>query len=218
MKIKLNKIHKMNIIHIVLILIIFLGIIVIYKNYTQKYTQNNNIKEGLTPAGEPEPYLISPTEANALAGDIESTVNSKLTAAGVPTTVTSEMSAIFNQLNELVVKEVSFSRDKEDSIVFQDKNTPVQNTVNLSPLMDTTFFKGVKFSDSFCEMYNSTNKTELNEKCSILAPESCNSTDCCVLVDGKKCVAGNENGPYMISNNTTDYDYYLHKYNCYGDC
>lgn len=204
MKFKLNK---MNIIHIVLILIIFLGIIVIYKNYIKKYTKNNNIKEGLTPAS-----------ANALASDLETTISTKLTAAGVPTTVTTEMTSIFDQLNELVDKEVSFSKAKADLIVFEDTNSPVENTVNLSPLMDTTFFKGVKFSDSFCEMYNSTNKTELNDKCSTLAPESCNSTDCCVLVDGKKCVAGNENGPYMISNNTTDYDYYLHKYNCYGDC
>jgi hypothetical protein len=207
------KINKMNIMHIVLILIIFLGIIVIYNSYTK----NNNIKEGLTEP-EPEPYLISPTAANELAGDLNTTISTKLAAAGIPATVTTEMTSIFGQLNEIVSKEVSSSKDKKEEILSEETNMPVQNTVNLLPLMDTTFFKGIKFSDSFCEIYNGRNQTELNDKCSTLAPESCNSTDCCVLVDGKKCVAGNENGPYMISDNTTDYNYYLHKYNCYGEC
>ena len=76
-----------------------------------------------------------------------------------------------------------------------------------------SFFRGVNFSGSFCELYDTS-----NNKCLTLTAESCNSVDCCILVDGKKCVAGNKEGPYMVSGENTDYNYYLHKYQCYGNC
>jgi hypothetical protein len=64
----------------------------------------------------------------------------------------------------------------------------------------------------------------LEEKCNAVAPESCASTSCCVLLGGEKCVSGNENGPYMTAN-YTDYtltarnkDFYYYQGKCYGNC
>lgn len=211
MKFKMNinkiNINKINIVLILIfIVIIFLGIILVYKNYEKK----NSIKEGLTAK-----------ETNALAKDLNATIDSKLKAAGIPTSSSPELEKVFDQLQELMTKEIAFNNENTESELYKDSNQPVENTVNLSPLMDTTFFKGVKFSDSFCELNSgnsNTSKQNLYNKCSTLTPESCNSTDCCVLVDGKKCIAGNAEGPYLISGKNSDYNYYLHKYNCYGEC
>lgn len=63
-------------------------------------------------------------------------------------------------------------------------------------------------------------KTE--EKCNSLSPDVCASTDCCVLLGGAKCVAGNESGP-IIRSNYSDFtiinrDYYYYKGKCFGNC
>ena len=50
----------------------------------------------------------------------------------------------------------------------------------------------------------------------------CASTSCCVLLGGKKCVAGNANGPYMRSHyndlSLNPKDHYFHQGKCYGNC
>ena len=75
----------------------------------------------------------------------------------------------------------------------------------------------------FCNA-NENNKVVMEEKCNAMPLDSCASTSCCVLLGGQKCVAGNENGPYMTAN-YTDYtimprnkDFYYYQGKCYGNC
>ena len=44
--------------------------------------------------------------------------------------------------------------------------------------------------------------------------------DCCVLLKGDKCVAGNATGPIFLTDDgkRVDQAYYYHKNKCYGNC
>jgi len=50
------------------------------------------------------------------------------------------------------------------------------------------------YRDNMCETY-AGDYTLINEKCNALNNELCNLTDCCVALNGQKCVAGNRTGP-----------------------
>ena len=98
------------------------------------------------------------------------------------------------------------------------------NLINTTP--DTypgkTFLVGGgdKFSDGFCETYG--NKPGLDYQCNKLTAEHCNQADCCVFLNGGKCVAGSKDGPDItvdkVSGFDIDYTYYSHKNTCYGSC
>lgn len=63
---------------------------------------------------------------------------------------------------------------------------------------------------------------KLEEECQKMNPNNCASTSCCVLLGGKKCVTGNEQGPTVRSNYSDVYvpnrDFYYYQGKCYGNC
>ena len=75
------------------------------------------------------------------------------------------------------------------------------------------------YSDDICLKY-SGDSVELNKKCNALSLSNCSIPNCCILVNGVKCVAGNVNGPMYLTENGMDIDsqYYWHQNKCYGNC
>lgn len=75
------------------------------------------------------------------------------------------------------------------------------------------------YSDDICLKY-SGDSVELNKKCNALSLSNCSIPNCCILVNGVKCVAGNINGPMYLTENGMDIDnqYYFHQNKCYGNC
>jgi hypothetical protein len=75
--------------------------------------------------------------------------------------------------------------------------------------------------NAICDKYK-YEPYELENACNSLDNNSCQSSKCCVLFGGQKCVSGNEKGPSM----KTEYsdfliknrDYYYYKGECYGNC
>jgi cytoskeletal protein RodZ len=69
--------------------------------------------------------------------------------------------------------------------------------------------------DDFCK----SNSASLKESCAKLTKKNCNSTSCCVMLNGKNCVAGNQNGPTFKTDSGEDIniDYYYYQNKCYGD-
>ena len=65
-------------------------------------------------------------------------------------------------------------------------------------------------------------RRETEAGCSALGAAACAATDCCVLLGGKKCVAGGRTGPLLHGNysDTTveRRDAYYHLGICYGNC
>jgi hypothetical protein len=83
-------------------------------------------------------------------------------------------------------------------------------------------------SDDFCNQFSSQSDV-LDKQCNKLTEHNCNTTSCCVWLNGKKCVAGNESGPTFLTTKTdnkekpldvdVDVAYYYYKDKCYGkDC
>lgn len=100
-----------------------------------------------------------------------------------------------------------------------------EDSVFLSRTSDISHSKPIYDSSSmlagFCH-YDKNNKNKIENKCLELENNVCASTSCCVLLGGKKCVAGDVNGPYMRShyNDLTlnPKDHYFHQGKCYGNC
>ena len=53
-----------------------------------------------------------------------------------------------------------------------------------------------------------------------MSAENCKLTDCCILLNGTKCIAGNTSGPIFLTEDGVEVDqrYFFFKETCYGDC
>jgi hypothetical protein len=160
--------------------------------------------------------------------DITNIFNDKLLAAGIDaTTYTSAIPGALDKVTALIKSETAGidGVDGIDGTVGANELPPP----DLSEVVDTTgkdyhknatYFAGKRFSDGFCKMYSS-NAVTRNDKCGMLTNENCNETDCCILLNGKKCVAGDSHGPTFDVDDQgkdVDYKYYTYKNNCYGHC
>ena len=98
-----------------------------------------------------------------------------------------------------------------------------EESVYLSKLTNeptTTTISDFPFQKAgFCE---ETSLIEKEKKCNSLDKNVCASTECCVLLGGEKCVAGNEYGPTNKSNYSDflikNRDFYYYKGKCHGNC
>ena len=76
-------------------------------------------------------------------------------------------------------------------------------------------------SGGFCKRY-ANQPLELEQQCNGLKQDVCATTNCCVLLGGTKCVAGNAQGP-LNQANYSDFllknrDQYYYQGTCYGNC
>lgn len=106
----------------------------------------------------------------------------------------------------------SYVPNYEDSILLS--RTTGQGTT--TPLYDTAAMKG-----GFC-LQNAASKGNMEQICNVINKNECASTECCVLLAGTKCVAGDEKGPYFKSNYSDPFirnkDVYYYKGKCFGNC
>lgn len=88
-------------------------------------------------------------------------------------------------------------------------------------LSTTSEYRPSNMSGGFCNSQKNF-PNELEQSCRKLDANLCASTDCCVLLGGSTCVAGNEQGPTQKTNYGDVYirnkDYYYYRGKCYGNC
>lgn len=75
-------------------------------------------------------------------------------------------------------------------------------------------------NQTFCDKYSS-NPNNLNTECGKFGEGTCNTTKCCVWLNGEKCVAGDKNGPTFMSDDDgkqIEVKKYMFRKKCYGDC
>ena len=86
--------------------------------------------------------------------------------------------------------------------------------INFNPSTNKTIQKEVvvesmassnAFSYNFCNQFSSQGDV-LDKQCNRLTEHNCNSTGCCVWLNGKQCVAGGEGGPTFLSSGGKDID------------
>jgi hypothetical protein len=108
-----------------------------------------------------------------------------------------------DQVNKKVVQVVNIEALKNNIKDKTDKVEPPNTSINLNPVSD------------FCKSSSSS----LKESCAKLTKKNCNSTSCCIMLNGEKCVAGNQDGPTFKTNSGEDItvDYYYYQNKCYGD-
>ena len=100
-----------------------------------------------------------------------------------------------------------------------EESVYLSKTTNLSQAAPIT--KAPYLQGGFCKQYANDDQTR-NTKCSLLSEDTCASTECCVLVGGTKCVAGNAGGPTIKSvfSDVTipNRDYWYYQGKCMGNC
>jgi len=101
-------------------------------------------------------------------------------------------------------------RTQEDNI----NDSKVESLASADPKTDLSY----SHSTSFCRV-SDDNLDEQDERCKKLTKSNCKQVDCCILLNGAKCVAGNSQGPsFKTDTNTAGNDYYYFKNKCYGKC
>jgi cytoskeletal protein RodZ len=100
-------------------------------------------------------------------------------------------------------EEATTSETDTNQIVSPPEANKPNTTINMSPV------------DNFCK----NNSASLKESCAKLTKKNCNATTCCVILNGKKCVAGNQDGPTFKTESGKDIniDYYYFQNKCYGN-
>jgi hypothetical protein len=97
--------------------------------------------------------------------------------------------------------------------------------INFSPIQDKHIQKVVTIesfeskadTETISKVYKN-NPSVLHSTCKTNSKNSCAISSYCVLLNGKTCVGGNENGPTYLTNegNKVDYNYYIHKMKYHG--
>ena len=74
------------------------------------------------------------------------------------------------------------------------------------------------YKNDICDKYQGDYET-IDKKCKLLANSNCSLTNCCVLLNGNKCVAGNVNGPTYLTDqgNQIDFNYYTYRGKTYPE-
>jgi len=91
-----------------------------------------------------------------------------------------------------------------------------------SIISDVCSTKGLLYSDfmnDFC-VTNAGDYKAIDAKCERLNSDNCKLQNCCVLINGNKCMSGSNTGPTFVPKNgvETDFTYFYHKDTCYGNC
>ena len=227
MKLRLNKFYGYVSVFILITLIVIL-LFCVYKS-TRFY-------EGLAPvsapAPEPEPEPASapataptsssPTSSspsdNSAKGpsvatfDVNSAASFALLAEGEMLNPPPSSSPIVPPTNWFQPDSFRVPFLPSDTIdpIYMNKST---NLSQVTPVQSNNL--------GFCS--EQSNYPDVKEsKCNALSNETCASTECCVLLGGEKCVAGNEQGP-LIETNYSNFliknrVYYYYQGKCYGNC
>jgi hypothetical protein len=177
-------------------------------------------KENTKPINDPTPIIIdrqtiyNPNDINQVYHYNEGTPQDK-----------EESQEVFKPVLDLVNPPPLFY---ESGSYIVDSTGYVPNYADSIYLSSTTGFSQIGTIENAPYMYggfckeNSSDKQTINAKCSKLDKDVCASTECCVLLGGQKCVAGNEQGP-SIPNSYSDFtivnrDFYYYSGKCYGNC
>ena len=93
--------------------------------------------------------------------------------------------------------------DETNEILPPPEPNKPNTSINLNPVSD------------FCK----SSSDSLKESCTKLTKKNCNATSCCIVLNGGKCVAGNQSGPTFKTDSGEDInvDYYYYQNKCYGN-
>ena len=129
---------------------------------------------------------------------------------------------------------VPYSQNANTTLYYETGSYPFGPSSYVPNYEETVYLSKLTNKPTTSKIYNlasqkggfcaATKSSMINreQKCLQQDVNTCASTECCVLLGGEKCVAGNANGPSMKSNYSdfllVNRDYYYYKGKCYGNC
>jgi hypothetical protein len=157
-------------------------------------------------------YKYNPNDINEQYHSNQLNEDNKTQVEFVPNLSLVDPSPIYNQSGTYKIDSIGYVPNYANSL-YLSTTTGLSQT---SPIKDAPYLFG-----GFCKE-QSWNKQLVDDKCRKLDKDVCASTDCCVLLGGEKCFAGNEQGP-SIRNSYSDFtivnrDFYYYNGKCYGNC
>ena len=128
------------------------------------------------------------------------------------------VSAIYNSSNDSD-SDSDFESDSDsdsDSDLDSNSNKNIGKVVTIEAMSDSSF------AAAFCNEYKH-NHTALEKNCNKMHHKECKRSTCCILLNGKKCVAGNAKGPIFFGHGDKPNinNYWHYKNTCYpgtGKC
>ena len=108
----------------------------------------------------------------------------------------------------------SFNDDFKDVAPYDDKPTKHKHgkvvTVEAYENVASGSLPDLSLPQAFCQQHQDR-PHELEARCKLLSPKACHIPSCCVLRNGKDCVAGGPNGPTFVNEPTK---FFHHRGNC----
>jgi hypothetical protein len=122
---------------------------------------------------------------------------------------------IMNESNAQIDWPNAYIDDSSSPIlaVLSNENSSIDDVYGKKGVLSSDFKKDI------CKKYLSNNKKK-HEYCQKLSAENCKLMDCCILLNGTKCIAGSMSGPVFLTEGglTVDQNYFYFKDKCYGNC
>jgi len=183
--------------------------------YKEGYEQTTIVKDGKTYEGtrkvilNGKEYIID--AGNRLSSDIDKTGDS--------------VSSFLDTISDFIDTSEYINLPQSRHVYGDGSATLNTITMGLKPDTSVLITDGCnkrsilrsEFEEDICTKYAGDSKS-IDAKCKLLDNDNCNLPDCCILLNGTKCIAGNIRGPSYLTDqgNKIDYNYYLYKNKCYG--
>ena len=132
------------------------------------------------------------------------------------------MASIFDNSfnNPLYYEPGAFRYGASNYVPTYENSVYLSNLSNYSQISNITLAPTISGSlgTGFCS--TTTDSSIILAKCSGLDSNTCSSMSCCNVLEGGKCVGGNQNGPSFPNMITgiINRDYYYYQGKCYGSC
>jgi hypothetical protein len=118
---------------------------------------------------------------------------------------------IMNESNAQIDWPNAYIDDSSSPIlaVLSNENSSIDDVYGKKGVLSSDFKKDI------CKKYLSNNKKK-HEYCQKLSAENCKLMDCCILLNGTKCIAGSMSGPVFLTEGglTVDQNYFYFKDKC----
>lgn len=209
-----NEIIIKNIIYVFTSVVIIFGILIIFNSVSGFFIDKENLKEGLK-----KKHHKKKTKTVCYQSEKDQLDNEKQQLNDEKQNFNSKKQEIGIAVKKMAIEKQRIKAALER--VALEKKLDIIYHLELEKLVSEKFIKD-DMADDFCKNFQGSSNT-LETACSQLTDENCNKTNCCVLLNGKKCVAGNQSGPTFQTvpsgkNIMTDYYYYQNKKCRQGRC
>lgn len=217
-----NEIIIKNIIYIFTSVVIIFGILIVFNSFRGLFTDkkgNTQLLQTVTIEGLKKHHKKKSSKPVCYQSEKDQLDDEKQQLNDEKQNFDSKKEELGIEVKKMAIERQRIKAELER--IALEKKLDIIYHLELEKLVSEKFIKD-DMADDFCKNFQGSSNT-LDAACSQLTDENCNKTNCCVLLNGKKCVAGNQSGPTFQTapsgkDTMVDYYYYQNKKCREGDC